>query len=119
MGDRENMDSMLSEPSRQPRAPRPPRRPLRPRPPRRHLPRWAGLLIVVGVLAGVLAGLILGVGAVIHKLGGGSSTDTDYAGDGSGRVVVQVLPGTAVDIGRTLVKQDVVKSIAAFTSAAQ
>ena len=109
MGDREDMDSMLSEPSRQPRPPRPPRR---------HLPRWAGLLIVVGVLAGVLAGLILGVGAVIHKLGGGSSTNNDFAGDGSGRVVVQVLPGTAVDIGRTLVKQDVVKSIAAFTSAA-
>jgi UPF0755 protein len=105
MGDRDGMDQMA------------PRRPRPPRPPRRHLPRWAGLLVVVAVLAGVLAGLILGVGALVHKLGGNSSNN-DYAGEGSGPVVVQVLPGTAVDIGRTLVRQDVVKSVAAFTSAA-
>jgi UPF0755 protein len=109
MGDREDMDYMSSSGPRQPGPPRPPRR---------HLPRWAGLLIVVAVLAGVLAGLILGVGALLHKLGGGSSADDDYAGNGSGRVVVQVLPGTAVDIGRTLVKDGVVKTVGAFTDAA-
>jgi UPF0755 protein len=106
MGDREDMDYMTPARSRPPH------------PPRRHLPRWAGLLIVVGVLAAILAGLILGVGALIHKLGGGSSDAADYTGDGSGRVVVQVLPGTAVDIGNTLVKDGVVKSVGAFTHAA-
>ena len=44
MGDREDVDYATST---SPRPPRPPRAR------RRHLPRWAGLLIVVGVLAGV------------------------------------------------------------------
>lgn len=105
MGDREDVEYVTSA------------RPRPPRPPRRHLPRWAGLLIVVGVLAVILAGLILGIGLVIHKLGGSSSND-DYAGNGSGRVIVQVLPGTAVGIGGTLVKDGVVKSVGAFTDAA-
>src|SRR5689334_3945828 len=109
MGDREDMDY---------RTPARPRRPGESRPPRRHLPRWAGLLIVVGVLAGALAVLILGVGWIVHKVGGGSSANADYNGNGSGRVVVQVLPGTAVDIGNTLVKDGVVKTVGAFTDAA-
>jgi UPF0755 protein len=106
MGDREDMDYMTSA------HPRPPH------PPRRHLPRWAGLLIVVGVLAGALAALILGIGFIVHKVGGGSSANADYTGNGSGRVVVQVLPGTAVQIGDTLVKDGVVKTVGAFTDAA-
>lgn len=109
MGDREDMEYRTSVPPRQPR---------RSQPPRRHLPRWAGLLVVVAVLAGLVAGVILGIGAVVHKLGGGSSANDDYVGNGSGRVVVQVKPGTAVDIGNTLVKDGVVKTVSAFTDAA-
>jgi UPF0755 protein len=87
------------------------------RPPRRHLPRWAGLLIVVAVLTGILAALILGIGFIVNKVGGSSGSD-DYPGNGTGRIVVQVFPGTAVDIGRTLVQDGVVKSVGAFTDAA-
>lgn len=106
MGDREDMDYRTSA------------RPRPPQPPRRHLPRWAGLLIVVGVLAAALAALILGIGFIVHKVSGGSSANSDYNGNGTGRVVVQVLPGTAVDIGNTLAKDGVVKTVGAFTDAA-
>ena len=109
MGDREDMDY---RPSARPRPSG------QPQPPRRHLPRWAGLLIVVGVLAAALAALILGIGFIVHKVSGGSSANSDYNGNGNGRVVVQVLPGTAVDIGNTLVKDRVVKTVGAFTDAA-
>jgi UPF0755 protein len=105
MGDREDMKYMAPERHRPTR------------PPRRRMPRWAGLLIVVGAITAVLAILIVGIGLLVHMLRG-SSSGNDYSGDGSGRVVVQVMPGTAVDIGRTLVKDGVVKSVGAFTDAA-
>ena len=87
------------------------------RPPRRHLPRWAGLMIVVVVLTALLVGVILGLGVVIKKLKG-SSPASDYSGNGSGRVVVQVHPGNAAQIGQTLVQDGVVKTVGAFTEAA-
>jgi UPF0755 protein len=88
------------------------------RPPRRRLPRPVGLLVVVLVLTGLVAGLIAGVGVLFGRLSGGSTPNDDYAGIGVGSVLVQVTPGTATHIGDALVKAHVVKSLPAFTRAA-
>lgn len=99
---------------RPPEPPQPPRQ----RPPRHRLPRPVGLLIVVLVLTGLVAGLIAGVGALLGRLGGGGSPSDDYAGMGVGTALVQVTPGTATHIGDALVQAHVVKSLPAFTRAA-
>jgi UPF0755 protein len=93
----------------------------RPVEPRRQPPRRAfGCLAVVLSLAVLLGGGYLvysfGVGAIKDRLRGAP----DYAGTGSGQVLVEVKAGDASsDIGRTLQKADVVKSVAAFTEAAR
>ncbi|KRF11522.1 aminodeoxychorismate lyase [Nocardioides sp. Soil797] len=74
------------------------------------------VLIVVGLL---VAGIALlgakGINWVKDQFGDAE----DYAGPGSGAVVVAVESGdTATDIGRTLEKADVVASVEAFTEAA-
>lgn len=85
--------------------------------PRRHV---LGCLAVL-----VAAAVLLGGGYLAYDYGVGALKDLfrpppDYAGSGSGRVLVQVRDGdTAPDIGRTLVSKDVVKSTEAFTDAAR
>ena len=72
---------------------------------------------VLAALAVVIVGsLVVGVLVLGNLLGGGSP---DYAGPGSGEVVVEVVSGdTATDIGATLVAADVVASSGAFVDAA-
>jgi UPF0755 protein len=75
------------------------------------------VLVAVAVLAGggYLA-VSFGVGALEDTL----RPPPDYAGSGSGRVLVEVRKGdTAPDIGRTLRGRHVVKSADAFTDAAR
>ncbi|MDQ1634983.1 MAG: hypothetical protein QOJ32_1792 [Frankiaceae bacterium] len=93
---------------------RPPRRPARP--PRRRM-RAGRLLIAITALAVVMVLVIVGAGAVLNRLGGGNAPD--FKGQGTDAVVVQVPEGaTATKIGRVLQDAGVVKSSAAFTSAA-
>ncbi|HSE08202.1 MAG TPA: endolytic transglycosylase MltG [Nocardioidaceae bacterium] len=78
-----------------------------------------------GCLAVVLAFAVLAGGAYFAYDRGMSilrdhfSPPPDYTGAGSGSAVVEVQEGdNATDIGNTLVEQDVVKSVEAFTDAA-
>ena len=83
-------------------------------------PRWGfgclAVLIAVAVLAaGAYAVFSIGIGALRDRL----SPPPDYAGPGSGSVMVEVHEGDAAsDIADTLVAKDVVKSREAFTEAA-
>jgi UPF0755 protein len=87
---------------------------------RRRKRRGMGCLAVVVALA-----VLAGGGFAAYTLGYGFLKRTfappaDYSGPGTGSVVVQVHSGdTAADIGQTLVKADVVKSVDAFTEAAR
>lgn len=82
----------------------------------KRLPKPIGLLIVGVVVLAVLAGIGLGG----RKLYASFSGPADYDGTGSGAVVVQVKAGdSAFQIGSTLLKQGVVKSVRAFTDAAK
>jgi UPF0755 protein len=76
-------------------------------------------LVVTLVALAVIAVIVLAV------LGGARAFDrlfgaaADYSGDGSGTATVQIMPGqTLSDIGQALVDAGVVKSVAAFTDAA-
>jgi len=91
-----------------------------PPPPRHRGARMGRLLIAVVVLAGLVVLAALGLNAVLSRLHIGGSKAADYAGTGTGSVTVQVPEGAvATQIGRTLAAQGVVKSAAAFQSAAQ
>lgn len=84
--------------------------------PRKRLPKPVGLSVVALVLVALLAGLGIG-GAKVYQV---AFSAPDYSGSGSGSVVVQVLPGdTARAVGQTLLDRGVVKSVRAFTKAAQ
>ncbi len=87
------------------------------KPKRRGLGGCLVALVLLAVLGGVAwVGLTAGVDWVKDQFG----EPEDYAGPGSGSVVVEVSPGdTATDIGRTLKAADVVASVDAFTDAAR
>ncbi len=90
-------------------------------PPRRHRGVRVGrLAMAVAMLAGLVVLAALGLNAVLGRLHIGGTKAADYAGTGTGSVTVQVPEGAvATQIGRTLAAQGVVKSAAAFQSAAQ
>jgi UPF0755 protein len=79
-----------------------------------------------GCLAAVIAlAVIVAIGVVVYIKGVEVIKDwiagpADYSGNGHGSVVVQVKSGdTSAEIGATLKKADVVKSVEAFTDAAK
>lgn len=81
--------------------------------------RWRGCLATLVALAIIVAvgafGYVKGVAAIKSWL----ASPADYAGPGHGSVVVQVNSGdTSADIGATLLRAHVVKSVEAFTAAA-
>jgi UPF0755 protein len=81
------------------------------------LGRLVLLLVVLAVLIGIPTVLFIGGSSLLHRLG--SSPPADYAGSGSGSVVVQVHPGDSLaKVGATLEHAGVVKSVGAFTDAA-
>jgi UPF0755 protein len=81
----------------------------------RRLPRPVGLTIVALLVLGLIAGIGLG-GRALYRSAVGVP---DYAGPGTGEVLVQVSPGdSASAIAATLLGKDVVKSAKAFTEAA-
>ena len=88
---------------------------------KRHRPRRSfGCLAVLLALAVLVGGGYLaysyGMTAIKDRLSG----PEDYAGSGTGRVLVEVKDGdAATDIGRTLREKDVVKSVQAFNDAAR
>lgn len=74
------------------------------------------VLIAFAVLAG---GAYFAYDAAVEALGDRFNPAPDYAGTGSGSVMIEVQQGdNASDIARTLVEEDVVKSAEAFTEAA-
>lgn len=86
-------------------------------PRRRRLPRGAGIIATLAVLA-LLAGIALAGGRSISRIFG--SDDADYPGPGTGEVIVQVERGsTATDVGAELFRKGVVKSVGAFREAAR
>ncbi|HSP38540.1 MAG TPA: endolytic transglycosylase MltG [Frankiaceae bacterium] len=92
-------------------------RPPEPRRPAKRRTRAGRLLVAIAALALVLVLVIVGIGALLGKLGG--SSNPDFSGNGTDAVVVQVPQGaTSGQIGRVLLGAGVVKSAAAFTSAA-
>lgn len=89
-----------------------PQRPARPR----RLPKPVGILIVVVVVVSLLLVVVLGGRALYRSVLAGPA---DYAGSGTGSVVVQVHSGdSARDIAATLAGKQVVKSAGAFSDAA-
>ena len=94
---------------------RPPRRAARPSAPaRRAKRRGPGRLLAVLVVLLLTAGLAGGGYVAVKKVFGGSSAE-DYAGEGTGEAVVQIMPGdVAGDVGARLVEKGVVASRAAF-----
>ena len=95
---------------------------LRPAPreaPRRRLPKVLAVLLVVLVLGGLVGGVVVGGRSLVSSLGGATSSSADYAGEGTGEVLVEVDEGdTAGAIATTLQEQDVVQSTGAFREAA-
>lgn len=78
-----------------------------------------GLLVVAVVIALVCGGLYLGVSKGVNWLGGQFGTPDDYAGPGTGEVLVEVESGdTAAAIGRSLKEAGVVASVQAFIDVA-
>jgi UPF0755 protein len=95
---------------------RPPRRPVPP--PRRRPAGFGRLFLAIIVMAGLVAAVIFGGKALITNLTH-SKKVADYAGQGTGSVDVSIKTGqSATAIGNVLVSQDVVKSVEAFTAAA-
>ncbi len=83
---------------------------------RRRRPPGLALLLALTLVALVAGGGLAGVRALVHRL---EPVAGDYAGPGSGVVVVQVDAGdSAGAIGATLAKAGVVRSAAAFRRAA-
>nr|MBA2774893.1 endolytic transglycosylase MltG [Nocardioidaceae bacterium] len=74
----------------------------------------AALVAVAVIVALGVFAYVEGVELIKDKLTG----PEDYAGDGRGSVVVSIKQGTLTDIGVTLEKAGVVKSVRAFTEAA-
>ena len=74
----------------------------------------ATVVAVVVIVAIAIFAYVKGVELIKNKLSG----PDDYSGDGQGKVVVAIKKGTLTDIGVTLEKADVVKSVLAFTEAA-
>jgi len=71
------------------------------------------LVLVLAVVGGGAA-LVFGLGSKV-KDALSTSNAPDYPGPGQGEVLIEVLPGqTASDVGRTLEKNDVIKSTQAF-----
>jgi UPF0755 protein len=69
------------------------------------------------VLAGLVVGIILGGQKLIEFI---DPTAQDYTGQGTGEIQIRVQDGdTLSDIGRTLVKADVIASIGPFVDAAE
>ncbi len=94
-------------------------RPSSGRPPRRRLPKWVGIGLVLAVLLALFGGAALGGHALLSSLRGASEADGDFPGPGRGSVLVEVAEGdTAGDIATRLQDKGVVKSAAAFRSAA-
>ena len=90
---------------------RPARRPRR----RRRVSKLVALLIVLVILGGLLVGGAYALSRVRSHF----ASAPDYAGDGSGKVVVQVKEGdTATGVASTLAGLEVVKSAEAFRSVA-
>ncbi len=78
-----------------------------------------GYLAVVIALAVLLGGGYFAYDRGVALLKDRLAPPPDYSGSGSGSVVVEVHSGdSAGDIGNSLVEQDVVKSVEAFTDAA-
>ncbi|HET6625740.1 MAG TPA: endolytic transglycosylase MltG [Nocardioidaceae bacterium] len=89
------------------------------RKPRRPRRRIGGCLAVLVALAVLVGGAYFAVTAGMAALESRFSPPEDYAGPGTGSVVVEVKKGDAAsDIAATLVDKDVVKSQEAFTEAA-
>jgi UPF0755 protein len=87
--------------------------PPRGRPRRRRL----GPLVVLVLVAALVLGVVLGGRAVLDSFR--SPEVADFAGEGTGEVVVQIEPNsTASEIAQTLEAKGVVKSARAFTLAA-
>lgn len=83
---------------------------------RRRRRRFVVPLVVLLVIAGLGAGALYGGRSLLGRLG----STPDYAGQGSGSVLIKVQPGdTATDIAATLAAQGVVKSEKAFRNAAK
>ena len=73
-------------------------------------------LLVLILVGGIGAGALVGGRSLTSRFG----TTPDFAGAGSGEVLLVVKPGdTATDIAATMVTQGVVKSEKAFTKAAK
>jgi len=86
---------------------------------RTRLTKRGRLLVVLLVLVPVAALLVAGGLTVGHILKGGGGS-ADYAGPGTGQVIVEVKSGdTSTAIGQTLAKAEVVKSSGAFVDAAK
>lgn len=92
----------------------------RPRRRRRGLPRLLGVLVVLVVLTALLGGIYAGGRTLLSSFADDTTAaQADFAGPGSGEVVVVIEPGdTAVAIGRELAAKGVVASSGAFASAA-
>lgn len=81
--------------------------------------RGPGCLIGLVILALLFGGLYLGVTKGVGFIQDQFTGTPDYAGPGSGEVLFEVKDGDSVaEIGRNLKEQDVVKSVDAFTEAA-
>ena len=93
-------------------------RPPGPPPPRRRRrSRALGVVVVLAVLLALTAGAVVGGRQLLTALRGGGAAD--YAGTGTGEVLVQVGEGdSASDIATALEDKDVVRSAAAFRRAA-
>lgn len=85
---------------------------------RRRRRRFGVPLIALLVIVALGAGALVGGRALLSRFGGDEAGD--YAGAGTGSVLVRVEPGdTATDIAATLVKQGVVRSEKPFRDAAK
>ena len=92
---------------------------LPPRPARRARKRGPGRILAVLVVLLLTLGLVGGGAYAVKKVFGGSSAE-DFAGEGTGEAVVQIMPGdVAGDIGGRLVEKGVVASRAAFFEVAR
>ena len=77
--------------------------------------RRNGRIVAVVVVLLLVVGLVIGGLYAVRTLFDRSGDAADYAGEGTGQVVVQIEPGdTAGDVADTLVAEDVVASRKAF-----
>ncbi|HVV29571.1 MAG TPA: endolytic transglycosylase MltG, partial [Mycobacteriales bacterium] len=88
-----------------------------PKPPKVRLTRRGRVVLLLGIALVVAA--VLGVGAVVVGKALHTGSTSDYAGPGTGRVVVQVQAGdSATAIAKTLKAHDVIRSSGAFVDVA-